>query len=142
VSVPARQAAVPAPELRPAERRAGPRPSVARAPAPARAPRRDPGPRRRPRRRVHAGYLVFTGVVVSALIVGVVALNALLAQAAFGTRAAQARLDVLRSEQVRLIDEAARSSSPVVVATWARRHGMVTPRPGEVHVLRVPGTGR
>lgn len=131
MSVPARRVVDHAPELRPAERRTAPRPSLPRA-----------VPERHPRRGLHARYLVFTGVVVSALIVGVVALNALLAQAAFGTRAAQARLDVLRSEQVRLIEEAARSSSPVVVATWARRHGMVTPGPGEVHVLRVPGTGR
>ena len=137
MSVPARQVAVPAPELQPVPRPVAPRPV-----APAHAPRRSHAPGRHPRRGVHARYLVFTGVVVSALIVGVVALNALLAQAAFGTRAAQARLDVLRSEQVRLIEEAARSSSPVVVATWARRHGMVTPGPGEVHVLRVPGTGR
>jgi hypothetical protein len=51
-------------------------------------------------------------------------------------------LATLHRDRVTLTDEAARMSSPVVVATWARRHGMVTPAPGEVHILRVPGSGR
>jgi hypothetical protein len=81
-------------------------------------------------------------VVVTVLIVGVVTLNALLAQAAFQMQASQDRVQTLQRETVRLTDEAARRSSPVVVATWARRHDMVTPAPGEVHILRVPGSGR
>lgn len=134
MSVPARHVAVPAPEIRPE-----PRPSVPRRTAP--EPRRAPASRR-PRRRVHAGFLILSGLVVSALIVGVVTLNALLAQAAFATRATQTRLDVLQREQIRLTDQAARRSSPVLVAAWARRHDMVIPAAGEVHVLRVPGSGR
>jgi hypothetical protein len=81
-------------------------------------------------------------VVVTVLIVGVVTLNALLAQAAFQMRAEQDRVQTLQRETVRLTDEAARLSSPGVVATWARQHDMVTPAPGEVHILRVPGSGR
>jgi hypothetical protein len=76
------------------------------------------------------------------LIVGVVTLNALLAQAAFQMRTAQDRIATLHRDAETLTDEAARLSSPVVVATWARRHDMVTPAPGEVHILRVPGSGR
>ena len=131
MSVPARH--VPVPEVRPV-----PRPA-----APPRTPtaRRAPAPRQRPR-RVHAGFLILCGVVVSALIVGVVALNALLAQAAFATRATQTRLDDLRREQIQLTDEAARRSSPVLVATWARRHDMVIPAAGDVHILRVLGSAR
>ena len=96
----------------------------------------------RSRRRPHPGFSAFAGIVVTAVIVGVVALNALLAQTAFQMRTAQARLDDLRREQIGLTDEAARLSSPVLVARWARRHEMVTPAPGAVHILRVPGTDR
>jgi hypothetical protein len=83
-----------------------------------------------------------TGAVVTVLVVGVVTLNALLAQAAFQVQTAQQHLEALQRDTVRLTDAAARRSSPVVVATWARRHDMVTPAPGEVHILRVPGSGR
>jgi hypothetical protein len=86
--------------------------------------------------------MVFTGLVATVLIVGVVTLNALLAQAAFQMRSAQDRVETLQRDSVRLTDESARLSSPAVIATWARRHEMVTPAPGEVHILRVPGSGR
>lgn len=88
------------------------------------------------------GFLALTGVVVTMLIVGVVALNAFLAQAAFQMRSAEGRLEELRGDQLRLTDQAARLSSPVLVAAWARQHDMVTPAPGEIHILRVPGSGR
>jgi Tfp pilus assembly protein PilV len=81
-------------------------------------------------------------VVVTVLIVGVVTLNALLAQAAFQMQATQDRVQALQRETVQLTDEAARRSAPGAVATWARHHDMVTPAPGEVHILRVPGAGR
>ena len=81
-------------------------------------------------------------LVVTVLIVGVVTLNALLAQTAFQMQAEQDRVETLQRDGVLLTEQAARLSSPVVVATWARRHDMVTPAPGEVHILRVPGSGR
>jgi len=84
---------------------------------------------------------VFAGVVVTLLVVGIVAVNALLAQTAFHMREAEARDADLRRATVQLTEEAARLSSPAVVATWARRHGMVTPPAGSVHVLQVPGSG-
>jgi hypothetical protein len=141
MSVPARQVPLrapyprAAPEQRPAPERA---PGTRGRPSPAPAPK----VRARTRRRVHVGFLVFTGVIVTALIVGVVALNAFLAQAAFQIRSAEGRLQELRRDQLQLTDEAARQSSPVLVAAWARQHDMVTPAPGEVHILRVPGSGR
>ena len=79
-------------------------------------------------------------LVVTVLIV--VTLNALLAQTAFQMQAEQDRVETLQRDAVLLTEQAARLSSPVVVATWARRHDMVTPAPGEVHILRVPGSGR
>jgi hypothetical protein len=141
VSVPARQVSLRAPYPGVVPQR---RPAPERAPG---TPRRqssvtDPRVRVRTRRRVHVGFLVFTGVVVTALIVGVVALNAFLAQAAFQIRSEEGRLEGLRRDQLQLTDEAARQSSPVLVAAWARQHDMVTPAPGEVHILRVPGSGR
>ena len=81
-------------------------------------------------------------LVVTVLIVGVVTLNALLAQTAFQMQAEQDRVETLQRDAVLLTEQAARLSSPGVVATWARRHDMVTPAPGEVHILRVPGSGR
>jgi hypothetical protein len=91
---------------------------------------------------VHLGFLAFAGVVVTVLVVGVVALNALVAQTAFHMRAAEDTLSDLRRTGVQLTDDAARLSSPVVVAAWARHHQMVTPAAGEVHILRVPGSGQ
>ena len=90
---------------------------------------------------MHLGFLAFGGLVLTALVVGVVTLNALLAQAAFQMQEAEARVADLRRTGVQLTEEAARLSSPVLVATWARRHGMTSPDPGEVHILRVPGSG-
>ena len=129
------------PELAPAPRRT-PAPRRA-APAPRRtAPTPRPASRSVRRRRLHPAFLVFAGAIVTVLVVGVVALNALLAQTAFHMREAEARVADLQRANVRLTDEAARLSSPVEVATWARRHGMVTPAAGSVHVLQVPGSGR
>ena len=139
MSLPARQ--MPAPSPRPTPARA---PAPTRAPAPSRAPApgRAPTPRVRRRPRVHMGFIALSGVLITALVVGLVALNAVLAQTAFHMNAAQEHLSDLRRANVRLTEEAARLSSPEVVATWARRHRMVTPAVGEVHVLHVPGSGR
>jgi hypothetical protein len=141
MSVPARQVPLHAPEPAAAPE---PRPAPRRPPAPGRRP--SPAPvrrtRARSRPRVHVGFLVLTGIIATVLIVGVVALNAFLAQAAFQMRSAEGRLADLRHDQLRLTDEAARRSSPVMVAAWARQHDMVTPAAGEVHILRVPGSGR
>jgi hypothetical protein len=149
MSVPARQVplpashpgAVPGPrpaaEPRPARRPGTERPSADERPSsvPARRTRARSG------RRVHVGFLLFTGIVVTVLIVGVVALNAFLAQAAFQMRSAEDRLGQLRRDQLHLTDEAAHLSSPVLVAAWARQHDMVTPAAGDVHIVRVPGSG-
>ena len=88
------------------------------------------------------GFVALSGILVTVLVVGLVALNALLAQTAFHMNEAQEQLSDLRRANVELTEEAARLSSPVVVATWARRHRMVTPDVGEVHVLHVAGSGR
>jgi hypothetical protein len=141
MSLPARQAPLGAPY---AEASPEPRPAAEPPPAPRRRPSSNPARRTRARSRrgVHVGFLIFTGIVVTVLIVGVVALNAFLAQAAFQMRSADGRLDELRRDQLHLTDEAARLSSPVLVAAWARQHDMVTPAPGEIYILRVPGSGR
>lgn len=139
MSLPARRMPEPAGQV-------APRRAPARAPTPTRrpAPLPDPQivPRARRRHRVHLGFLAFTGVVVTLLVVGVVALNALVAQTAFHMREAEGRLADLHRIGVQLTDDAARLSSPGVVAAWARHHDMVTPAAGEVHILRVPGSGR
>lgn len=138
MSVPARQIPLRAPHPGVPERR----PIPERRPSPQGRPSAPAQRARRSRRRVHMGFLALTGVVATVLIVGVVALNAFLAQAAFQMRSAEGRLEELRRDQLRLTDQAARLSSPVLVAAWARQHGMVTPASGEIHILRVPGSGR
>jgi hypothetical protein len=81
-------------------------------------------------------------VLVTALVVGVVTLNAYLAQSAFQMRETEGHLAELRRVNVQLTEEAARLSSPGEVAAWARRQRMVTPDVGEVHILRVPRSAR
>jgi cell division protein FtsL len=86
------------------------------------------------------GFALFSAFVVIALVVGVVALNAFLAQTSFQAAALQTQLSTLSDRYRALTDEAARLSSPSRVASWAGQHHMVVPE--EVHILRVAGTGR
>jgi hypothetical protein len=85
--------------------------------------------------------MVFSGAVIAVLVVGVVTLNALLAQTAFHLREEQSRLDDLHERQIMLTDQVAHLSAPGTVAKWARQHDMVMPAAGDVHILPVPGSG-
>ena len=132
MSVPARKAASspPIPErvARPARRPAArPRPSP------------PPQPRPRARRGFHRGFWIFSAAVVSCLLIGIVALNALLVQTQYSMRSVQQSATVQQAEHETLVNEVARLSSPARVAAWAHGEGMVTPK--DVVILRVPGTG-
>jgi hypothetical protein len=78
---------------------------------------------------------VLAALVVGALVVGLVALNALMAQAAFRRAELEARVGDLRAERAALVAEAAHLSSPRAVAAWAEANGfVVAPSPAIVSV--------
>jgi cell division protein FtsL len=99
-----------------------------------------PRPAAPPRRTGHPVFLVFSALVVVALVVGVVALNAMVAQVAFAVHAEQTTEADLAEQHDLLTDQVAGASSPNRIARWAADQGMVVP--DGVVVLRVPGVGR
>ena len=92
----------------------------------------------RPRRH-HLGFVVFSAIVVGLLVVGLVAVNALVAQSSFRIDDLRERVDRLSRHYTLLQVQAARLSAPDRVAEWAERHGLRSPDDGDVHILRVPG---
>ena len=132
---------------REAERWAPPAPQpIRRAVAPARAPAtrppipNPPHPPRRARRGHHPAFWVFTAVVVSAMVVGIVSLNAMRIDAAYETRLVTEQVRLLTDERRTLVNDVARLSSPSRIGTWARARGLVSPAAGDVVILQVPGT--
>jgi len=79
---------------------------------------------------------VFASLVVVALVVGVVALNALFAQTAFAVHAMQGQVAGLGERNDVLSNQAAQLSSPSRIAAWAAGYQMVAP--GTVVILHVP----
>lgn len=108
---------------------------------PAARPRTDPSrPRRRVRRGLHPTFIVFASFVIVLLVLGVVAVNAMLAQTAFAVHSIQTRVTELATQQDVLATDVARLSSPSRIAAWAERYKMVLPE--DVVILRVPRFGR
>jgi hypothetical protein len=137
MSVPARKADAwldPAPP--PIRRRAvtPARPPAARPPIP-----NPPHPRRRARREHHSAFWILTAVVLSAMVVGLVSLNAMRVDAAYRTISVTERVRLLTDERRTLVNDVARLSSPSRVGAWAERKGLVHPAPGDVVILQVPG---
>ncbi|MGI8615965.1 MAG: hypothetical protein ACR2L4_04160 [Actinomycetota bacterium] len=133
---------------REAERWAQPRPQPVRRRAitPARAPaarpptHEPPHPHRRARREHHSAFWILTAVVVSAMVVGLVSLNAMRVDAAYRTRSVTERVRLLSDERRNLVNDVARLSSPSRIGPWARREGFVHPASGDVVILQVPGS--
>jgi hypothetical protein len=148
VSVPAPQLPVGVPGPRVTRRVPHGRPLTGptRPPAPARTtaarPRTASPPqlRRRARRGPHPVFWVFSASVVIAMVVGVVALNAMLAQTAFALHATRAELATLTERHEVLVKQLATASSPDRLAGWATAQGMA--EPSRVEILPVPGTPR
>jgi cell division protein FtsL len=84
--------------------------------------------------------MVFASFVIVALVLGVVAMNALFAQTAFAVHSTQTRVAELAEQHDVLATEGARLSSPSRIAAWAERYQMVLP--DDVVILRVPRFGR
>jgi cell division protein FtsL len=145
VSQPARTVA-PLPTPRPGPPRGPTRSTPDRAAPPARTaaarPRTNPPqPRARARRGHHLAFWLFAGAVVSVLVMGLVAINALLVQTTYRMQGVQRDVQDLADRHVQLQEEAASLSSPERVAAWADRNQMAMPRPGATVILRVPGNG-
>lgn len=127
----ARRAGLPASVRRFAQ---GTQPRFRPAPAPHR------GPVARPRRRKHhLGFLILSSVVMGSMILGLVSLNALLAQRSFRIDDLRGRIDVLTQERLELQHEQAALSAPGRIAEWAHRHGMRLP--DDIRSLHVPSKG-
>jgi len=74
--------------------------------------------------------------VTVTLVVGVVAINALLAQTAFAVHGMQSRVSSLQDQRDVLATQAAGLSSPSRIAKWASRYHMVLP--ATVVILHAP----
>jgi hypothetical protein len=70
------------------------------------------------------------------MVLGLVALNALLAQSSFRVDDLEQRVGVLTQENVELTRQQAALSAPGRIAAWARSHGMRLP--DEIRFLHVP----
>ncbi|HEX5951475.1 MAG TPA: hypothetical protein VFZ96_10785 [Actinomycetota bacterium] len=128
MSVPARRTRPPhAPEPFPA----GDAPEAARPAArPAHPPGRGaaaPASTTRRRRKHHVGFAIFATAVLGSMVLGIVSLNALLAQQSFRIDEAERRIETLQTEHLDLVHEQARLSAPGRIAAWARRNGMRLP---------------
>jgi cell division protein FtsL len=134
MSLPARE--LPVPRSHPSPRRTAP---PARTPAARPRPSTPPQASRRTRRGHRPAFWWFTAGVLSFLLLGLVALNALLVQTTYRMQDVQQQVRDLADHQVRLSNDAAMLSSPQRVHDWAASQGMTMPGPGDTVILRVPG---
>jgi cell division protein FtsL len=131
VSLPARKLAVPlvAPTLR----------RVAPAPHPAAHPRTGVTPVARSRRTPTPLFWALAVLVLTAVVVGIVSVSALLVRSSFRVDALERDIADLKVQQQDLISERAELSSPATIHAWARARGMAMP--DEVVTLPIGGAG-
>jgi cell division protein FtsL len=86
-------------------------------------------------------FVVVTGVVVVAIMLGLVALNALLAQSSFRIGDLQTRIEQLTQSYQQRSLEAAQVSSPAHLAKVAAQLGLVVPQGGVVILTPPPAGG-
>lgn len=100
-------------------------------------PASPPQPRVRARRGFHLAFWIFSAAIVSVIVVGIVALNAMVVNTTYRIESAQQALGDLQAQQRSLSTEVARLSSPSRIAEWASSQRMVMPH--DVVVLQVEG---
>jgi hypothetical protein len=110
----------PAPRRPPVRRTAGPRPSIGINRA----------------RHSRSGFVILSSVLVGSMALGLVALNAMLAQSSFRVDHLEQRVGVLAQQNLELTRQHAALSAPGRIAAWARSHGMRLP--DEIRFLHVP----
>ena len=86
-----------------------------------------PAPQTRRRRKHHLGFAILATVVVAPMVLGIVSLNALLAQTSFRIDETERRIEELSRENLELVHEQAKLSAPGRIADWASRNGMRLP---------------
>jgi len=131
----------PARKLQPSPR---PNPSSKprKAPASGKPRATSPKPATRKRvRRLRLRFVVVIAAVVVPLIVGLVSLNAVLAQTSFSVDALTTRVNTLQQKGEELRKDVAVLSAPDRVYRWALKQHMITPDPRDVHVLHPPAHG-
>jgi cell division protein FtsL len=84
---------------------------------------------------------VVVALVVVPMILGLVALNAVLAQTSFRIDDLSTHVNDLTDRNAELRKSVAVLSAPEQVAAWAQHHGMTPPDPRDVHVLHPPTHG-
>ena len=119
-----------------AVRAAAPRPAPRR---PTGTPRAATAPARRSSHRL--GFAAASVAVAGALVLGLVTLNAMVAQSSFRVDDLHARVEDLSRHYALLERQAARLSAPGRIAAWAERHGMRLAPEGDLHILKVKGGG-
>jgi len=83
---------------------------------------------------------VFASIVVGAMVLGLTALNAMLAQTSFRLDDLSSKADRLSADYRQKQLEVAMLTSPGRIAREARWRGMQLPAPSAVQVIHVPGT--
>jgi cell division protein FtsL len=140
----------PARQLTPDRKGSPPRPAPKTAPkttrpkatpgsAPRPRPSTPPQARRRARRGHRTAFWLLAAALVSAMVMGLVAVNALSVQTTYHTHEYLQEVSDLSAQQIELTDQIAALSAPGRVAAWALANGMQVPAPGDTVVLRVPG---
>jgi cell division protein FtsL len=137
VSSPGRSTIVAAPIAAPVHPPVAPRRSAPTGAGPAERVVRTNGAAAAKRKRHHLGFVLFAGVVVGLLVLGLVTLNAFVAQSSFRIDHLRARVDEQSQRYQALERQAAHLSAPGRVAAWASRHAMRTPE--DISVLHVSG---
>jgi cell division protein FtsL len=141
----ARAGAVPAPARAPGRvRPAAPASATAAAATRRRGPAADSstslaarvGQARAASRRHRAGFVVLLCAVIGCTVLGLVSLNALLANASFRVDDLSRRIDALETRHLELVLEQAQLSAPGRIAELARRIGMRLP--DDIRVLHAP----
>ena len=160
MSVPARKLQE-SPARRPTSARTKPAPTVSPTPSPKPAPSKTrtrsapsvrttaarprpaspPHPRGRARRGFHLAFWILSASVISMIVVGIVALNAMVVNTTYRMESAQQVLDDLQERKASLIIDVATLSAPSHIEEWAKSQWMVRPNPQNVVVLKVPGAG-
>lgn len=127
----------------PAQREPRRSPTPSRVAPPARTPATRPTlstpPRVRARRGSHPAFWLFSAILVAGLVLGVVALNALVVNTTYRLEAVEQRQRAAAESGASLEVQVAHQSSPSRISRWASAHGMVLPDSDAVVPLQVAG---